>query len=371
MYIDPSLKLDFDSVLIRPKRSTLLSRKDVSLKRTFKTLHSRSTLSCVPIIASNMATGTFEMAEVFRKNNMLVSIAKHNNHKWEELLGNGGQQSKAWNDKLEMAVETCFYTIGMSDDELNALEKFANKILVKRDLKICVDIANGYSQTFADFIREVRRRFKENVIMAGNVCTPEMTQELIMAGADIIKIGISPGSVCTTRKKTGVGYPQISAAMENADVAHGLNALICLDGGMRVPGDVAKAFGANADFVMLGGMLAGTDECEGEIITKYFRTDEVYWENGGWAHTAPIEKKFKIFYGMSSEISPLNIGKNKSYATSEGAVEEVDYKGPVQPIINDILGGLRSACTYIGASELKHFGKCCSFIRVNRQHDKF
>ncbi|KAK9744621.1 IMP dehydrogenase / GMP reductase domain [Popillia japonica] len=184
---------------------------------------------------------------------------------------------------------------------------------------------------------------------AGNVVTGEMVEELILSGADIIKVGIGPGSVCTTRIKTGVGYPQLSAVIECADAAHGLQGHIISDGGCTCAGDVAKAFGAGADFVMAGGMFAGHDECDGEVIEK----------NG---------KKYKLFYGMSSKTAmQKHSGGVAEYRSSEGKTVEVVYKGDVESTVLDILGGLRSACTYTGAGKLKELPRRATFIRCTQQ----
>lgn len=214
---------------------------------------------------------------------------------------------------------------------------------------ICLDVANGYTEMFVDCVRRARERFSTAIILAGNVVTGEMTEELILSGADCVKVGIGPGSVCTTRKKTGVGYPQLSAVIECADAAHGLGGQIISDGGCTVPGDVAKAFGAGADFVMVGGMLSGHDECAGTMI-----------EQGG--------KKFKDFYGMSSATAmQKHAGGVAEYRASEGKHVLVPYRGPVRDTALDILGGLRSACTYVGASTLKEISKRTTFIRVQQQ----
>jgi len=312
-----------------------------------------------------MATGSFEMLNVFSKNKMFVAIAKYNNHLWKDYI------------MYPSVLNYGFYTIGMSDIEFEELKLIYKLISEKigssfaKDLKICIDIANGYTQRFASFVEKVRNEFSNNVIVVGNVATPEMVQELVIAGADYVKIGIGPGAMCSTRKKSGVGYPQISAAIECSDAAHGLNAGIVLDGGMRVPGDIAKAFCANSDLVMIGGMFSGTDEQDGEIITKHYTSNELVWNDGNYSPLI-IEKKFKAFYGMSSEYAQEkhSVGM-KEYRTSEGIVEEIEYKGSVQNIIDDILGGLRSAGTYIGANSIKNFGKCGTLIRCSRQHDKF
>merc|ERR1719398_662644 len=214
---------------------------------------------------------------------------------------------------------------------------------------ICVDVANGYSEAFVCCIRKVRAEYPNHTIMAGNVVTKEMTEELIFSGADIIKVGIGPGSVCTTRKQTGVGYPQLSAVLECADAAHGLGGRIISDGGCTCPGDLAKAFGAGADFVMLGGMLAGHEECAGDTVEA----------NGEY---------FKVFYGMSSDTAmKKHAGGVAEYRSSEGKTVKVPYRGPIDETIRDILGGIRSACTYVGASQLKELSKRTTFIRVTQQ----
>ena len=365
MNIENDIKLDFADVLIRPKRSTLESRSQVDLIKNFKPKYGDD-FSGLPIMAANMATGTFEMLKVFAEHQRFVAIAKFLNDRWiDEFNRNHDIVRYGW------------YTIGMSKEELEQFRKFywhvKSTIGNVTGIKLVVDIANGYTQKFAAFVKSIRDNYPDIVIIAGNVATPEMVQELIINGADYVKIGIGPGSVCTTRRQTGIGYPQISAAIECSDAAHGLGAGIILDGGMRTPGDVAKAFCANSDMVMIGGMFAGTDECDGEIIEKTFKLDECDWnkEFGGWFNRYVI-KQFKVFYGMSSEYAQEQHGAGmKEYRSSEGRVEEVELVGSVEPIILDLLGGLRSTGTYIGAEYIKHFGKCSTLIRVNRVHDKF
>jgi GMP reductase len=198
-------------------------------------------------------------------------------------------------------------------------------------------------------VQRIRAAHPQLVIMAGNVVTGEMTEELLLSGADIVKVGIGPGSVCTTRKMTGVGYPQLSAVIECADAAHGLGGHICADGGCTTPGDVAKAFGAGADFVMLGGMFAGHDESGGELVER----------NG---------EKFKRFYGMSSKTAMEKYaGGVAEYRAAEGKEVLVPYRGPVADTVQEILGGVRSACTYVGARRLKEFSKRTTFVRVTQQ----
>jgi GMP reductase len=231
-----------------------------------------------------------------------------------------------------------------------------------------MDIANGYSDHFAQHVKKVRHAFPDLVIIAGNVVTGEMTEELILAGADIVKVGIGPGSVCTTRIQTGVGYPQLSAVIECADAAHGLGGHIIADGGCTCPGDVAKAFAGGADFVMLGGMLAGHDEGGGEVITKIYETDEVIKTDDNFYESVYKEKQFVQFYGMSSDAANTkHFGGLKDYRSSEGREVLVPYRGEVAATVQDLLGGLRSTCTYAGALKLKQLSKCTTFVRCTQQ----
>lgn len=174
-------------------------------------------------------------------------------------------------------------------------------------------------------------------------------------------------SVCTTRIKTGVGYPQLSAVIECADAAHGLGGHIIADGGCSCPGDVAKAFGAGADFVMLGGMLAGTDQGGGTPVQKMYTLPYTY------ADGKPVVewKSYVQFYGMSSNAAQEKHGGTKDYRASEGRVVSIPYRGDVQPVVGDILGSIRSTCTYVGAKSLKELSKRTTFVQVNggKQHN--
>ncbi|XP_007442908.1 GMP reductase 2 isoform X1 [Python bivittatus] len=334
--IDTDIKLDFKDVLLKPKRSTLKSRSEVDLMRSFTFRNSKQTYTGIPIIAANMDTvGTFEMAKVLCKFSLFTAIHKHYTlDEWKEFAGQNPD-----------CLQNVAASTGTADLEL--LEQILEAVPQVR--AICLDVANGYSEHFVQFLRDLRKRFPDHTIMAGNVVTGEMVEELILSGADIIKVGIGPGSVCTTRRKTGVGYPQLSAVMECADAAHGLGGHIISDGGCSCPGDVAKAFGAGADFVMVGGMLAGHTESGGDLIEK-----------GG--------KKYKLFYGMSSEVSMKKYaGGVAEYRASEGKVVEVPFKGDVEHTLRDILGGIRSTCTYVGAAKLKELSRRTTFIRVTQQ----
>lgn len=390
MKIEEDIKLDFSDVLIKPKRSLAPSRSKVNLTRRFDFPYCSSYLECIPLIAANMdTTGSLAMSDSLSQLGCLTAF--HKFYRAEEYRNTG----------------LSFVTIGIKEEDIDKLEQF-------KDLRgwfpplICIDVANGYTEYFVEFVRRVRDLVGVNnsLIMAGNVATAEMTQEIIIHGkADIVKIGIGPGSVCTTRFKTGVGVPQLSAIAECADVAHGLSAHICADGGCKQPGDVAKAFGAGADFVMLGGMLAGTDECEGKWKYDDFGGEQYFyyaedsittteypyktrWPEGfkpaSWikspyqsvvTHNKELDgkiikepkKKALAFHGMSSrEAMELHNGGVADYKTPEGIEVSIPYKGKAEEIIKDILGGIRGTCTMVGADNLKHLPKCCTFQRVNR-----
>jgi GMP reductase len=352
MRIEEDIKLDFKDVLIRPKRSTLSSRKEVDLHRTYRFKHSNKEWTGVPIMAANMdGVGTFQMANSLKENSLFTCLVK--SYTVQDF-------DKEYNHDIRsnIAIST-----GISEKDWNNL---LDILKIHQEIEfICIDVANGYSEHFGDFVAKVREQFPDKTIIAGNVVTSDMTQELILRGADIVKVGIGPGSVCTTRTQTGVGYPQLSAIIECSDAAHGLGAHIIADGGCTCPGDVSKAFGAGADFVMLGGMLAGHDEGNGEIMHRSFLSNELSNTDG----TQYIETKdFIKFYGMSSDTAMnKHHGGVAEYRSSEGRTVTVPYRGPVKNTVLDLLGGLRSSCTYVGAQSLKQLSKCTTFIRVNRQ----
>ena len=325
MLISEDIKLDYSDVLIRPKRSTLTSRYDVDMTRTHKFVHSKKEWNGVPIMASNMDTvGTPAMHSILLKHKMITCPAKHY-LKTNITTFNSGNDNLCW--------------LGGIDD-VELLSK------VETDF-IGIDVANGYTISVIECVKKLREKRPDVTIVVGNVVTADMTQELILAGADIIKVGVGPGSVCTTRTKTGIGYPQLSAVIECADAAHGLNAHIIADGGCTTSGDIVKAFAAGADFVMIGGMLAGHDECDGEIVNGMMK-----------------------FYGMGSEsaMERHNV-PHREYRGVEGKTVQVPYRGAVNDTIIDILSGIRSACTYVGAKRLKTLSKCATFVRVNNTHN--
>jgi GMP reductase len=332
--IEEDIKLDFKDVLIRPKRSVISSRKEVDLNRTYKFKHSGYRWTGVPVMAANMdGVGTLAMAHALYQHRMFTCLVKNiTTEYFDTTLQDIGHD--------HFAVST-----GTSERDFQRLSSIVNQ---HEGIKfICIDVANGYSETFGDYVEEVREAWPDKIIIAGNVVTADMTQELILRGADIVKVGIGPGSVCTTRIQTGVGYPQLSAIIECSDAAHGLGAHIIADGGCTCPGDVAKAFGAGADFVMLGGLLAGHDEGGGEV-------------NNGLV----------TFYGMSSDTAMnKHHGGVAEYRSSEGRTVQIKYKGAVKDTVLDLLGGIRSACTYVGAPTLKQLSKCTTFIRVTKQYN--
>ncbi len=337
MRIEENLKLDYSDVLFRPKRSTLSSRKDVNLKRTYRFKYSGNEWSGIPIMAANMdGVGELGVAGKLSEYGMITCLTKQ--HDVKKI-----KQFK----KIKSIYPNIALSIGIKMEDFAKLDKVLKEYgFIKF---ICIDVANGYSEHFSKFIKSVRDKYPTKTIIAGNVVTADMTQELILSGADIVKVGIGPGSVCTTRIQTGVGYPQLSAVIECADAAHGLGSHIIADGGCTCPGDIAKGFGAGADFVMLGGMLAGHAEGKGKIVKL----------NG---------EKYIEFYGSSSNIANnKHYGGLSNYRSSEGRTVRVKYRGKVKDTILNILGGLRSSCTYVGAPSLKQLSKCTTFVRVARQ----
>jgi len=337
MRVEHDVKLTFDDVLIRPKRSTLISRSDVTLEREFRFRHSNTIWKGVPIVAANMdTTGLFDVARVLQGHEMLTCLQK---------FYSTSAYAQAW----ESGVDPGFVAVTCGSTE-ESFELLKRKMATDNRIQIiCIDVANGYREVFLEFVKQVRAEFPEKILVAGNVATREMTEALILAGADIVKVGIGPGSVCTTRKVAGVGYPQLSAISECADAAHGLLGHVMADGGCSSPGDVAKAFAAGADFVMLGGMLAGHDESGGELIEG---------RNG---------KMFKSFYGMSSsKAMESHYGEVAKHRAPEGKEVRVPYRGSLEGTVQSILGGVRSACSYVGARRIKDLPKCATFIRVTQ-----
>ena len=394
------VKLDFKDVLLQPKRSTLNSRSQVDLKRDY-VFKNGKTWTGTGIVAANMDhTGTFEMAKVLAEHGLMTALHKH--YPANNLVD--------FYEKNPSIQQNVFYAMGITKEDYDKFKEVNSRVATLDGGKpidnVVIDVANGYSEGFLNFVSKFKKDYPDTVVMAGNVVTGDMTQELILSGVDIVKVGIGPGSVCTTRVKTGVGYPQLSAIMECADAAHGVGGFVCADGGCTVPGDVAKAFGAGADFVMLGGMLSGHDECNGEVETEWkldptvkakketLQSGEVYWtyekltgekvrvyEKPTAGESDKIPESFCVkvpkknatmrFYGMSSEEAQQNHGSSlKDYRASEGKSVDVPYRGSVSDTLQDILGGLRSACTYTGARRLKDLPKCTTFVRCTQQENQ-
>jgi len=340
MRIEEDLKLDYSDVLFRPKRSTLQSRKDVNLKRTYRFKYSGNEWSGIPIMAANMdGVGELGIAEKLSEYGMITCLTKQ--HEIKKI--------KKYK-KIKSIYKNISLSVGIKKEDFERLDEVLKEFNFIQF--ICIDVANGYSEHFSKYLKKIREKYPTKTIIAGNVVTADMAQELVLSGADIVKVGIGPGSVCTTRIQTGVGYPQLSAVIECADAAHGLGAHIIADGGCTCPGDVAKGFGAGADFVMLGGMFAGHDEGGGKIIKS----------NGN---------KFIEFYGSSSDTAnKKHYGGLSDYRSSEGRTVKVKYRGKIINTISNILGGVRSSCTYVGAPSLKQLSKCTTFVRVSNQFNE-
>lgn len=358
MKIETDTKLDFNNVLIRPKRSTINSRSQVDITRGFrfpniierenadgetKTVKDDKTVkhwTGVPIISANMdTTGTFEVYDVLSKHRIITALNKF------YTIDDFRRAAST----LESGLDPDYFMVstGITEENFRNMSEIVKETGCKW---ICVDIANGYIRKFVDYCRRVREAFPDKIIVAGNIATREMVEELILNGkVDVVKVGIGPGSACLTRLKTGVGMPQLSAIIECADAAHGVGGYVISDGGITCPGDMAKAFGGGADFVMVGGQFAGHDENPGEVIEK----------DG---------KKMKLFYGMSSQHAmEKHYGKMENYRSSEGRRIEVPYKGSLETTVLDYLGGIRSTCTYINAKCIKNMPKCTTFVQVTQQ----
>ncbi len=344
MRIEEEIKLDYSDVLLRPKRSTMTSRKDVNLERSFSFYHSPKKWRGIPVMTANMATcGTFEMAAYLAPFKIITTLHKYYSiEQYEEFFKNFD------------APDYIAYTLGIRDEDFAHLAQMKERNLLDKFSFICIDVPNGYLERFLEKIRELRALCPEHIIIAGNVVTNEMTEEIILNGADIVKVGIGPGSACTTRRMTGVGYPQLSAVIECADAAHGINneggnGLVIADGGQQFPSCVAKAFCGGADFNMMGSLFSGYDQSAGNLVEK----------NG---------KKYKEYFGSSSNKAMEEFyGKKDKHRASEGREVLMPYKGDLENFLQDLFGALRSTGTYIGASKIKEFSRRATFLRVNRQ----
>ena len=355
------INLDYSDILIRPKMGiNLNSRKDVNLSRVFKFKHGQ-TRTGLGVFNANMATvGNFGVAKKLLSRGMFATLHKHYS---VDEIGGFVNQCRAGN----IPTDNLFITIGLKniDDEIVKLKELESKYKWQSPRNICIDAPNFYIQKALDVLARVRKEFPDAVIMAGNIASGDICLKLLDY-ADIIKCGIGSGSACLTRKQTGCGTPMVSLIVECADIAHSVNGHICADGGIVDIGDICKALCLNADFVMAGGMFAGTDEAEGEIITKHFETNEMV----DGAHVVQT-KYFKAYYGMSSEYANNKFaGGMSNYKTSEGRELLIPYTGPLDKILQDIGGGIASCCTYIGAASVKHMAKCATIIQVHNQLNK-
>ena len=346
MKIITTPQYDFHNVLIRPKRTTISSRSQVDLSREMTFKYSKETWKGIPVIAANMdTTGTFEVYDVLSKHKMITCLNK--------FYGVNDFKKRNQISHLEK-LNPDYFMISTGINE-SGFCNLCDIVQVTNAKWICVDVANGYMQQVVSYCDKVRATFPNAIIVAGNVATREMVEELIINGkVDGVKVGIGPGSACLTRLKTGVGVPQLSAIIECADAAHGCGGFIIGDGGITCPGDMAKAFGGGADFVMCGGVFSGHDENPGEVVEEELPNGE--------------RRKFKMFYGMSSELAmKKHYGQMAKYRSSEGRVIKIPYKGPLENTVLDYLGGVRSTCAYINAHKIKHMSKCVTFVVVSQQ----
>lgn len=336
MKIDPSPKIDFDSVLIKPIPSELTSRSEVDTEVNYITKHSKVLFSGTPICVANMSTvGTIDMAKSLYKHKIWTALHKFYNDK-EDIVDFINKDEKS---------KYSFVSVGESERDLKRLINIQKRI--DASISICFDVANLYRYSALDSLKRIRDQFPKSIIMAGNVATPEGVENCIKAGADIVKVGIGPGSFCETRKKTGIGYGQLSACIECAQVANEENAIICCDGGMKSPGDICKALVAGSHMVMTSYLFSGTDECEGEFRVR-----------------ADGLKEF-FMYGMSSKYANEKFaGGLKSYRTSEGKEGWIPTKGAASSVAQDIIGGLASCCTYTNCKRIENLSKNTQFTII-------
>lgn len=343
------VKLDFDDVLIVPKFSDITSRQQVDLNTTLQGKWGAS-ITGVPIIAANMdGVGTFSMNRALSKYNVFTALTKHTTFpQWQsEILHLMNENPTDNVPEYLNIIDKMFISIGMNSNELlhvKSVVKIIRESAGSYTPKIVIDVANGYMNPFYDFIKQTRDAFPDSFIMAGTVVTPEATERVINSGADLARVGIGTGAVCTTRRVAGVGYPQFSALKECVEAADAINGGVQSDGGCVYPGDFSKAFGIGAQMIMAGSIFAGHDESEQEVFHGKV-----------------------TFYGMSSHIAQKKHNNVKNYRASEGRIVQIPYKGAVENTISEILGGIRSTCAYVNAKTLTDLPKNCNFIRVNNQ----
>ena len=343
--ISDDIKLSYDDVLIVPQANSFKSRKDIEVEVEYGFLHSSKVFRGVPIMTANMATcGTFEIAKVLSTYNIITTFHKY--YTVSEYV----DFFKEFNSSY-----TICYTLGSREKDIEQLKEMIEMRLIDNFDFICIDVPNGYIDVFIETISLVRGLCPNHIIIAGNVVTPEQTLKCLKAGCDVVKIGIGPGSACTTRRMAGVGYPQISAVLECSKVAQeyvaktGHRGRVICDGGQQFVGDVCKGFCAGADFNMFGSMFSGYDESGGEVVEFY-------------------GKKYKEYFGSSST-KALNkfYGKKDKHRASEGRETYVEYKGSIHDFIQELFGGIRSCGTYIGAKGISEFFERSVFVRTNQQ----
>lgn len=356
MIIHNDIQLDFDDVLIRPNKSLINSRSEVRLERKYRFRWTGDEIAGVFIMNSNMfTTGNKEISYKMLENNMFACLHKH--HPINEL-------DDIFKNMPDNYKNRCFVSIGLKDEETEKFDYVYKTYGIKN---VVIDVPNAYIPKFLDKIKEIRTKYVDSRIIAGNVCTSEGCMEIILAGADCVKINIGNGAACLTRKQTGIGRPTLSTIIECANTCHQLAAMCLSDGGIRFPSDIIKALGANADGIMIGSLFAGTEESSGKCVIKKFETNEIDEVTN---KKIIIEKKFKEHFGMSSKkANDLFAGGMKNYKTSEGRELLIPFAGPIQNVLNEINGGLCSAMTYLGCNKLKDISKHTTFYLVH-QHSQ-
>ena len=370
MQIINDVQLDFSDVLIRPRRSSIDSRSKVDITREYKFKWCPLEITGTGIMQANMGTiGNFDVSRKMLENGLFACLHKY--HDINDLI----DFYKELIDKGDDTWKRCLLGIGLKDGGVYNLRKIETELGIQVGVKF--DVPNGYIPQVKEKVIELREEFPDMFIMVGNVVTGDITEDLILSGADCVAVGIGPGGQCLTRPTTGCGRPQLSAIIECADAAHQVGGMVCADGGITCPGDLGKAFGAGADFIMIGSLFAGTDEADGELISKWIFNGEYEPAADGSGFEPHLElKDFKQFYGMSSTLAQEKFGNGKpKYRASEGRVSLVPYVGPIDGVIEELLGGLRSTMTYIGAWKLKNIPKQCTFYKVhnqlNRTYEKY
>ena len=374
MQIIDSVQLDFSDVLIKPRRSSIDSRSKVDITREYKFKWCPYVIKGTGIMQANMGTiGNFNVSRKMLENGLFACLHKY--HSVEDLIEFYGELYDKYVHSGDKSLRRCLLGIGLRDDGIEKLRAINKALGIQVGVKF--DVPNGYIPQVKEKVIELRKEFPEMFIMVGNVVTGDITEDLILSGADCVAVGIGPGGQCLTRPTTGCGRPQLSAIIECADAAHQVGGMVCADGGITCPGDLGKAFGAGADFIMIGSLFAGTDEADGEIISKWIFNGEYEPAMDGSGFEPCLElKEVKQFYGMSSTLAQEKFGNGKpKYRASEGRVSLVPYVGPIDGVIEELLGGLRSTMTYIGAWKLKNIPKQCTFYKVhnqlNRTYEKY